>query len=102
MHTVQPTAVTIWQRDGGIDFNPGYFLPTCEVIYLICKQDFRLVPKANALGDVWRIPQEQNNLHPAPFPVELAQRCIQSTAAKVICDPFMGSRTSAIAAEALG
>ena len=24
--------IIIWQRDGGIDFNPAYFLPTYEVI----------------------------------------------------------------------
>ena len=36
--------------------------------------------------------------HPAPFPVALPQRCIDSTDAKVILDPFMGSGTTAIAA----
>lgn len=91
--------IIIWQRDGGINFNPGYFLPTYEVIYLICKPDFKLAPKANALGDVWHIPQENNNPHPAPFPVEFAQRCIQATTADIILDPFMGSGTTAIAAE---
>ena len=92
--------IIIWQRDGGINFNPGYFLPTYEVIYLICKPGFKLAPKANAMGDVWRIPQENANPHPAPFPLELAQRCIQATTAEIICDPFMGSGTTAIAAEA--
>lgn len=92
--------IIIWKRDGGINFNPGYFLPTYEVIYLICKPEFRLAPKANAIGDVWQIPQENNNPHPAPFPVELAQRCIQSTTADIILDPFMGSGSTAIAAEA--
>lgn len=92
--------IIIWQRDGGINFNPGYFLPTYEVIYLICKPAFKLAPKANAMGDVWRIPQESKNAHPAPFPVELAQRCIESTTGQVILDPFMGSGSSAIAAEA--
>lgn len=33
--------IIIWKRKGGINFNPGYFLPTYEVIYLICKKDFR-------------------------------------------------------------
>lgn len=91
--------IIIWQRAGGINFNPGYFLPTYEVIYLICKPDFKLADKANASGDVWRIPQEDNNPHPAPFPVELAQRCIQSTTGRIILDPFMGSGTTALAAE---
>lgn len=91
--------IIIWKRDGGINFNAGYFLPTYEVIYLICKPDFKLAPKANAIGDVWQIPQENNNPHPAPFPVELAQRCIQSTTAEIVLDPFMGSGTTAIASE---
>jgi modification methylase len=45
--------ILIWKRKGGINFNPGYFLPTYEVIYLIAKPKFRLAPKANAYGDVW-------------------------------------------------
>ena len=91
--------IIIWQRSGGINFNAGYFLPTYEVIYLIVKPDFRLAPKANRFGDVWKIPQESSNPHPAAFPVELAQRCIVSTTAKIVLDPFMGSGTTAIAAE---
>lgn len=94
--------VIIWKRDGGINFNSGYFLPTYEVIYLICKPDFKLAPKANAQGDVWEIPQEKNNPHPAPFPVELAQRCIQATTAEIVLDPFLGSGQTAIAAEVCG
>jgi modification methylase len=94
--------IIIWQRDGGFNFNPGYFLPTYEVIYLICKPGFKLVPKANGVGDVWRISQENNNPHPAPFPIELAQRCIAATNAQVILDPFMGSGTTAMAAQSCG
>ncbi len=91
--------IIIWQRNGGINFNPGYFLPTYEVIYLIAKPKFRLAPKANAQGDVWRIPQETKNPHPAPFPLALAQKCIESTKAEVVLDPFIGSGTTALAAE---
>ena len=94
--------IVIWKRAGGINFNRGYYLPNYEVIYLIAKTQFKLRPKANACGAVWEIPQETNNPHPAPFPVELAQRCIQSTTAGIILDPFMGSGTTAIAAEACG
>lgn len=94
--------IIIWRRSGGINFNPGYFLPTYEVIYLIAKPGFKLAPKANALGDVWTIPQESGNPHPAPFPPELAQRCIASTTGRVVLDPFMGSGSTAIAAAAEG
>ena len=90
--------IIIWKRKGGINFNAGYFLPTYEVIYIIAKPDFRLVPKANAFGDVWEFKQETSNPHPAPFPVDLIDRIISSTYAKTVLDPFMGSGTTAIAA----
>lgn len=91
--------IIIWKRRGGLNFNSGYFLPSYEVVYLIAKSDFRLAPHANALGDVWDIPHGTDNSHPAPFPVELARRCIDSTMADMILDPFIGSGTTAIAAE---
>lgn len=90
--------IIIWQRNGGINFNKGYFLPTYEVIYLIPKPDFALAPKANRYGDVWKINQDRNNPHPAPFPLELADRVVRSTTGKIILDPFMGSGTTAVAA----
>jgi site-specific DNA-methyltransferase (adenine-specific) len=108
-----PVRQTItWQRAGGINFNLSYFLPTTEVIYLICKTEkFRLTqgsdptsPKAACgVGDVWSISQQdKKNGHPAPFPVDIPLRCIGSTDAKVVLDPFMGSGTTALAAEMLG
>ena len=102
--------IIIWQRAGGINFNLSYFLPTYEVIYLICGKKFRLAkskdpkhPKATCgIGDVWRVNQDHKNEHPAPFPVEIPKRCIESTDSKLILDPFMGSGTTAIAAKMLG
>jgi len=94
--------IIIWRRKGGINFNPGYFLPTYEVIYLIAKKQFKLSKGSNSHGDVWEITQESGNNHPAPFPVDLIRRCISSTNAKLVLDPFMGSGTTAIAAKQLG
>ena len=93
--------VIIWHRNGGINFNKGYFLPTYEIIYLICKPEFTLAKKANAHGDVWNISQELNNVHPAPFPIEIPARIIGSTTAHTVLDPFMGSGTTALAAKTL-
>ena len=90
--------IIIWQRSGGFNHNPGYFLPTYEVVYLIAKPQFRLAPKAGGIGDVWRIQQDRGNPHPASFPVELARRAIAATAAEVVLDPFIGSGTTAVAA----
>jgi len=93
--------IIIWQRNGGINFNPGYFLPTYEVIYLITKPKFKLAKKANSNGDIWKFGQEVKNPHPAPFPIALIERCISSTNAEIILDPFMGSGTTALAAKKL-
>jgi modification methylase len=90
--------IIIWRRKGGFNFNPGYFVPTYEVIYLIAKKDFKLAKKANGHGDVWEFTQEMNNDHPAAFPVDLIDRIISSTTAKTVLDPFMGSGTTAISA----
>jgi site-specific DNA-methyltransferase (adenine-specific) len=94
--------IIIWHRSGGINFNPGYFLPNYEVIYLIAGPRFRLAPKANAQGCIWKIHQETGNPHPAPFPVELAERCIRSVGAGPVLDPFMGSGSTALAARRAG
>ena len=94
--------IIIWKRAGGINFNRGYFLPTYEVIYMICKPNFRLTEKASGLGDVWEIDQEKGNPHPAPFPLEIPEKIISSTNANIILDPFMGSGTTAVAAQKLG
>lgn len=93
--------IIIWKRKGGINFNPGYFLPTYEVIYLIVKSKFKLEKKANAYGDVWEFEQESKNKHPAPFPEKLIERIISSTTSNIILDPFMGSGTTAVVAKKL-
>jgi site-specific DNA-methyltransferase (adenine-specific) len=52
--------------------------------------------------DVWEIPAESATRvgHPAPFPVALAERCIQllTYAGDIVLDPYMGSGTTAVAA----
>jgi modification methylase len=94
--------IIIWKRKGGINFNPGYFLPTYEVIYLIAKPKFRLAQGANSFGDIWEINQEQNNDHPAPFPEELVESVLLSSRGQTILDPFIGSGTTAAVAKRLG
>ena len=94
--------IIIWKRAGGVNFNTGYFLPTYEVIYLFARPGFHLAKNANALTDVWEMLQDKTNPHPAPFPVELAERCIKSVGRGVVLDPFFGSGTTGVAAENLG
>ena len=91
--------IIIWNQCGGYNFNQTYFLPVFEVIYLICGPKFKLRKCANRHSNIWRIPRSSNNLgHPATYPVELVERCIASTEATVVLDPFMGSGTTGIAA----
>ena len=58
----------------------------------------------NLCKNVWRIPPERRTEHPAPFPVELAQRCIRLSTwpGEVVFDPFMGSGSTLLAARLLG
>ena len=54
--------------------------------------------------NVWKISQEMDKDHPAPFPFQLASDHIQSWSNKgdIVLDPFMGSGTTAKAAQELG
>ena len=94
--------IITWKRKGAINFNAGYFLPTTEQIYLICRKPFKLAKGANKFTDVWEIAQEMNNPHPAPFPEELIDRIVQSTTGQIVLDPFCGSGTTAVSAKKFG
>lgn len=95
--------VVIWQRAGGVNFSPAFYLPTHEWVVIIAKEAFRLRSKgASGAGDVWSIPQEANPDHPAPFPERIPLTAIETTGAKVVLDPFMGSGTTLVAAKRLG
>jgi modification methylase len=90
--------IVIWERAGGINFSPSFYLPTHEWIVIFAKPKFRLKSKgASGIKDVWKINQEKTNPHPAPFPVALPQMAIESTNCQVILDPFMGSGTTGVA-----
>lgn len=92
--------IIIWKRAGGVNFSPSHYLPTHEWIMLFAKSGFRLKSQgASGVGDVWEFPQESNNPHPAPFPVELPARVIETTPGNVILDPFCGSGSTLIAAQ---
>ena len=42
-----PVSKSYLETQSGINFNPGYFLPTYEVIYLIANKDFKLEDGVN-------------------------------------------------------
>ena len=89
----------IWARAGGVNFSPVFYVPTYEEILILAKPDFRLKSKgASGAGDVWSVPQISGTWHPAPFPLVLAERVIETVMPALVCDPFMGSGTTAKAA----
>lgn len=91
--------VIIWARAGGFNCTPAYYCPTHEWIVLLAKSEFRLRDQsASAAGDVWRIPQERDDEHPASFPLSLPMRAVETTDLETYGDPFMGSGTTGIAA----
>ena len=92
--------VIIWDRGSSPDLNVNKFYPTTEWILWFSKGK----PKFNGgefanYKEVWRMNYENNNTHPAPFPVELPMRCILSTTSEkdIVLDTFMGSGTTALA-----
>ena len=95
--------IIIWARAGGMNFNPTAYVPTHEWVMLLAKPRFRLKSKAaSGLGDVWKIPQQRDKDHPAPFPLDLPLKAIETTKAETIVDPFCGTGTTLRAAARLG
>lgn len=93
----------IWARAGGTNFSSAFYLPTHERIVVVAKPDWRLKSKgASGVGDVWYVPQEANTPHPAPFPLALPARAIETTAPGLVLDPFAGSGTTLRAARDAG
>jgi len=95
--------IITWARAGGINFAPTHYVPTYEWIMIFAKEGFRLRDKsASGVGDVWRVPQEENLLHPAPFPIGLPQRAIETVSPGLVLDPFAGIGTTLRAAKDAG
>lgn len=94
----------IWNR--GSTHNQGGKRPIrlpaiYELIYVIAGKNWKLperyLSEFRYWGDVWRIPPEMKNPHPAPFPVPLALRMAKLVDGPV-ADPMAGSGTVGIAA----
>ena len=69
---------------------------------VLAKPAWRLKNKGvSGLGDVWRVNQEPS-AHPAPFPLGLPGKAIESAGPSLVLDPFMGSGTSLRAAKTAG
>ncbi len=95
--------IVIWSRGSGFNFSHSHYLPTHEWVLIFAKPTFNLRSKgASGVGDVWHFPPKTKTPHPAPFPLELPMRAIETTVAQTILDPYMGSGTTGIAAVKMG
>lgn len=93
----------IWAKAGGVNMTEASYMSTHERVVIIARPSWRLRSKgAGGVGDVWYIPQKAGTWHPAPFPLALALRVLETTGARLVCDPFMGSGTTAKAAKISG
>lgn len=94
--------IVIWARPGGINSNPHAYQPTHEWIMIYARSDWRLKSRgASAIGDVWSVAPESSE-HPAPFPLGLPSRAIETADPALVLDPFMGSGTTLRAAADAG
>ena len=96
--------IITWDRGTGIGVNKRHFASVSEFVFLFAKPDFMLRDhSASGVGDVWRLGMAQDDWgHPAPFPLALPQRVIDTTAARSVLDPFAGIGTTLRAAKDAG
>lgn len=97
--------IITWDRGTGIAPNLRHYCPVAEWVFLFAKPDFKMRNhSASGTGDIWRLgmagPEAED--HPAPFPVSLPMRAIDTSGARSVLDPFAGSGTTLVAAKAAG
>tara|TARA_R110000868_G_scaffold282196_1_gene542417 strand:+ start:4400 stop:5107 length:708 start_codon:yes stop_codon:yes gene_type:complete len=99
--------IIVWNRKNTPKLDKSYFFPTTEWIFWLQKdkkaRTYFHRKKADFATNVWNIPPDRKNKHPAPFPIELPLNAIKATTPPdgIVFDPFMGSGTTAKAAEQL-
>lgn len=95
--------IIIWYHRGCVNYSRSHYAPTCEWVCVFAGKDFNLKDRsASKIGDVWCIPPEPLGAHPAPFPVALPRRALESTESRIVLDPFCGSGSTGVAALELG
>jgi len=97
----------VWHRKSTTSIDARYLYGTTERIYWLCKDKPNVYKEQMAeefKSDVWIITPDRNPDHPATFPVSLATHCIKLTMNKPgkVLDPYMGSGSTGVAANALG
>ena len=99
----------IWDRGSTHNHAPALMWPQTERLYVFRRTDgdytFRNTDALPQRADVWRIPlNSHTNGHACPFSIKLAEAVILawSRPGDLVCDPYLGSGTTALAAIGLG
>lgn len=93
--------IIIWSRPGGHNFMSTAYVATHEWIMVLARTDWRV--RVGGVPDVWVCnPETGFKEHPAPFPIGLPTRAVETTGARSVLDPFMGVGASLVAAKAAG
>lgn len=97
----------VWHRRATMAMDSRYLFNTTERIYWFCKEKPNVYKEQmpdEYRSDVWAIPAERGNAHPAPFPEQLVENCLLLTTkpGDRVYDPFLGSGTTIKVSERLG
>lgn len=99
----------IWDRGSTHNHSDRLMWPHTERLYVFHRTDgtyrFRNTPDLVFRSDLWKIPlSPRTNGHACPFALELAGAVVSAWSAKgdLVCDPFAGSGTTAVAARNFG
>ena len=94
----------IWNRMCSSNMRSETLYPTYELIFWLVKGKPKVFKsQAKHQNDIWNILPDRGNKHPAPFPYELAENCVNLVCERgsnsLVLDPFSGSGTTALAAK---
>ncbi len=101
-----PIQEIIWNRQATNQMDEARFWDNTERVYWLAKGKPKYFnPKCDSLRTIWDIQFKPNEKvkHPAPFPLALPYRCIESFSreGELVLDCYVGSGTSAVAAKML-
>jgi DNA modification methylase len=97
------TRVAIWEKTNPSPMNGEYiWLSSLELCVFGKSAGAPFLERC--ASPVWRVPVERDQVHPTQKPVTLMMRQIAASAPEngTVCDPFMGSGTTGVAAMSLG
>ena len=94
----------VWNRMCSSNIRSETLYPTYELVFWLVKGKPKVFKEqAKHKNDIWNIIPDRDNKHPAPFPYELAENCVNLACKKgsenLVVDPFSGSGTTALAAK---